>query len=66
MEDKGKVVGIEHIPELYSTGLENVSKSFSGLLQDGTILLINGDGQEGYRSEAPYNCIHVGAGRKIC
>jgi protein-L-isoaspartate(D-aspartate) O-methyltransferase len=65
MSDQGVVVGIEHIPQLYSLGVENISKSHSQLLENKIITLIEGDGRFGYKDQAPYNCIHVGAG-KIC
>jgi protein-L-isoaspartate(D-aspartate) O-methyltransferase len=61
MEDKGTVVGIEHIPELYKKGVENVSKSHKNLVDEGKIILKEGDGREGVIDYAPYNCIHVGA-----
>ncbi len=63
MSDQGIVVGIEHIPQLYSFGLENISKSHSQLLDDKKIILVEGDGRLGYKEQALYNCIHVGAGK---
>lgn len=62
MDDKGLVVGIEHIPQLCTLGLANISKSHSNLLDDKKIILIEGDGRLGSKDNAPYNCIHVGAG----
>ena len=61
MEDKGLVVGIEHIKELCDFANENISKSHKKLLDEKKIVLIEGDGREGYKSLGPYNCIHVGA-----
>ena len=61
MEDKGTVVGIEHIGELYKKGIENISKSHSDLIKEGKIILKEGDGRKGFSEYAPYNCIHVGA-----
>jgi protein-L-isoaspartate(D-aspartate) O-methyltransferase len=61
MDDEGTVLGIEHIPDLYKKGIENVSKSNKKLLEDGKIILKEGDGREGVTDYAPYNCIHVGA-----
>lgn len=61
MEDTGKVVGVEHIPELYKKGLENLSKSHKKLIDDGTIILKESDGRNGYSEYSPYDCIHVGA-----
>ena len=62
MDDEGIVVGIEHIEELYKKGVENISKSHSGLVKNNIIILVNGDGRLGYSEYEPYNCIHVGAG----
>eukprot|EP00485_Elphidium_margaritaceum_P005799 CAMPEP_0202690996 /NCGR_PEP_ID=MMETSP1385-20130828/5843_1 /ASSEMBLY_ACC=CAM_ASM_000861 /TAXON_ID=933848 /ORGANISM="Elphidium margaritaceum" /LENGTH=227 /DNA_ID=CAMNT_0049346337 /DNA_START=30 /DNA_END=713 /DNA_ORIENTATION=+ len=59
--DKGKVVGIEHIPELFNLGQSNLKKSHANLLKSGNVVLVNGDGRDGYKNEAPYDCIHVGA-----
>jgi protein-L-isoaspartate(D-aspartate) O-methyltransferase len=61
MEDQGIVVGVEHIPELYKKGFENLSKSYSNLLKEGKIILKEADGRLGSEENAPYDCIHVGA-----
>ena len=61
MEDKGTVIGVEHINELYKKSIENLSKSHKKLIDDGIIILIEGDGRKGYQEYAPYDCIHVGA-----
>jgi protein-L-isoaspartate(D-aspartate) O-methyltransferase len=65
MNDEGITVGIEHINELYETGLKNIQKSHSDLLKTNKIILAMGDGRNGYPDLAPYNCIHVGAGMKV-
>ena len=59
--DTGTVVGIEHIPELYDFGLQNIKKHHSQLIQDGKIILLNRDGRKGYKKDEFYNVIHVGA-----
>ena len=59
--DTGTVVGIEHIPELYDFGLNNVKKKNSDLIYKKKIIFINGDGREGCKKYAPYKAIHVGA-----
>lgn len=64
MNDKGHVIGIEHIKDLYSSGLYNISKNHKELLETKRIELILGDGRLGYRKKAPYKCIHVGAASK--
>jgi protein-L-isoaspartate(D-aspartate) O-methyltransferase len=61
MDDQGTVVGIEHIPELYKKGVENISKSHQKLIDGGKIILKEGDGRKGVEEFSPYNCIHVGA-----
>ena len=66
MNDKGKVIGIEHIKDLYNWGMNNISKHHKNLLDNKTIELILGDGRLGYKNMAPYKCIHVGAySRKV-
>ncbi|OCH86136.1 Pcmt1-prov protein [Obba rivulosa] len=58
----GKVVGIEHIPELAEWSKENLRRDGLGsALDDGRIEIIAGDGRKGYPSASPYNAIHVGA-----
>ena len=62
MNDKGCVVGVEHMEELYNLGKKNISKKYKNLLDEKKIELILGDGRLGYKAKAPYKCIHVGAG----
>ena len=61
MNDKGLVVGIKHIKDLYNYGEVNISKHHKNLLSNKKIELILGDGRNGYNKRAPYSCIHVGA-----
>ena len=61
MNDKGKVIGIEHIKDLYNWGIDNMNKNHSDLIESKKIELVLGDGRQGYRNKAPYKCIHVGA-----
>ena len=63
MDDKGLVVGVEHIKELVDRSIENVKKSHKNLLDEGKIILVTSDGRFGYEAKGPYNAIHVGAGR---
>lgn len=58
--ESGRVVGIEHIPELVNLATKNIKNDNSNLLTE-RIKLIVGDGRQGYPSEAPFNAIHVGA-----
>ncbi|PPQ71727.1 hypothetical protein CVT26_007637 [Gymnopilus dilepis] len=58
----GQVVGIDHIPELVSTSIENLKKDGKGeALDRGEIKMITGDGRQGYAADGPYDAIHVGA-----
>uniref|UniRef100_UPI00358F48D7 protein-L-isoaspartate(D-aspartate) O-methyltransferase-like isoform X1 n=1 Tax=Myxine glutinosa TaxID=7769 RepID=UPI00358F48D7 len=57
----GKVIGIDHIPELVNDSIKNVKKDDPGLLSTGRLKLITGDGRLGYLEDAPFDAIHVGA-----
>ena len=61
MNDKGNVIGIEHIKDLYDWGMNNISKHHKNLIENKKIELILGDGRLGYKNKAPFKCIHVGA-----
>ena len=61
MNDKGTVIGIEHIKDLYDFGLSNINKHHKDLIENKKIELVLGDGRLGYKKRAPYKCIHVGA-----
>lgn len=59
----GKVIGVDHIPQITNFSLKNLRKSpvHSGMLDDGTIRIVTADGRKGYPEEGPYDAIHVGA-----
>jgi len=58
----GTVVGIEHIPELTEWSVKNLKDDGLGeALEKGEIVMVAGDGREGYAAEGPYDAIHVGA-----
>ena len=61
MDDKGYVLGIEHIKELCDFGVKNMLKHHKNLLYNKIIELIHGDGRKGCNEKAPFDCIHVGA-----
>ena len=61
MNDKGCVVGIEHIKDLYDFGTQNISKHHKNLIENKSIELICGDGRLGCKEKAPFKSIHVGA-----
>ena len=61
---EGVAVGIEHIPELTARAITDVqrsSPSCANWMNEGRLVLITGDGREGYASKGPYDAIHVGA-----
>jgi protein-L-isoaspartate(D-aspartate) O-methyltransferase len=62
LSTSGKIVGIDHIPELVDWSRKNIRKDGLGKeLDDGRIQLVCGDGRKGFPHEAPYDVIHVGA-----
>lgn len=63
---KGKVVGVEHWPELVEGAKTNLKKDGKGpLLTEGRLELVCGDGRLGFAPEAPYDVIHVGAAAAV-
>ena len=61
MKFDGRVIGIEHIPELAEKAHKNIAKSYSKELELEKISILHKDGREGHEEEAPYDCICVGA-----
>ncbi|KAJ3310774.1 hypothetical protein HDV04_004656 [Boothiomyces sp. JEL0838] len=57
---KGKVVGIDHIPELVEQSKLNVLADHPALLENQLEFHV-GDGRVGFEAAAPYDAIHVGA-----
>ena len=59
---EGKVVGIDHIPDLVEWSRANVQRDGKqSLLDSGAVELHVRDGFGGYPERGPYDCIHVGA-----
>ncbi|XP_043500929.1 protein-L-isoaspartate(D-aspartate) O-methyltransferase-like [Polistes fuscatus] len=58
---RGRVVGIEHIPELIEVSTRNVREDCPHFLKDGRLIFVVGDGRLGHTADGPYNAIHVGA-----
>ncbi|KAF5743712.1 protein-L-isoaspartate O-methyltransferase 1 isoform X2 [Tripterygium wilfordii] len=59
---QGRVVGVEHIPELVTESIKNIDKSAAApLLKEGSLSIHVGDGRQGWPEFAPYDAIHVGA-----
>ena len=61
MNDKGCVVGIEHMKELYDLGTQNICKHHKDLIDNKKIELLCGEGRTYFKDKAPFKCIHVGA-----
>jgi len=59
----GKVVGVDHIQPLVDMAVTNTRKSAEGreLMDNGGIRYVKADGRLGWKEEAPYDAIHVGA-----
>jgi protein-L-isoaspartate(D-aspartate) O-methyltransferase len=59
----GQVIGIDHIPELVDLARSNMNKSEQGrqLQESGQVKFITADGRLGWKENAPYDAIHVGA-----
>ena len=58
----GKVVGVDHIPELVELGKKNMQQDGrTDMMESGQISMVVGDGRDGWEQEGPYDCIHVGA-----
>ena len=46
--NSGKVIGIDHIPELVEKSRQNMKQGNADLLESGRVLLVTGDGRQGY------------------
>jgi len=46
--NSGKVIGIDHIPELVEKSKQNIKRGNADLLESGRVLLVTGDGRQGY------------------
>lgn len=58
---KGRVVGVEHIPELIEIATKNIQADCPHLLRDGRVKFVVADGRQGFEADGPYDAIHVGA-----
>ncbi|CAL5362012.1 unnamed protein product [Camellia sinensis] len=70
---EGRAVGVEHIPELVDSSIQNIKKSAAApSLKEGSLsvhvgeesvlwLVISWNGRLGWQEFAPYDAIHVGA-----
>lgn len=57
----GKVVAIDHVQQLVELCQSNIRKADGALLDDGRLVVKQGDGWKGVPEHGPYDCIHVGA-----
>jgi protein-L-isoaspartate(D-aspartate) O-methyltransferase len=51
------------MPELAAESINNLNKSYSQAIKENKIIVKCGDGRLGCKEHAPYNAIHVGAGK---
>ncbi|XP_015430668.1 PREDICTED: protein-L-isoaspartate(D-aspartate) O-methyltransferase-like [Dufourea novaeangliae] len=58
---RGRVIGIDHIPELIELSIKNVREDCPHFIKEGRVNFIVGDGRLGQPADGPYNAIHVGA-----
>ena len=65
MDKQGKVVGIEHMQGLVDDSISNLRRNYEKEIDNGDIIVKCGDGRLGYKDFAPYDAIHVGAGKKL-
>ena len=61
MNDKGCVIGIEHMKEIYEFGTKNILLHHKNLLDEKKIELYLGDGRTYFKDKPLFKCIHVGA-----
>jgi len=59
--EKGKVIGIDRIPELVKWSKENVMRDNPALLEKEILTLKVADGWKEVEGEGPFDAIHVGA-----
>jgi protein-L-isoaspartate(D-aspartate) O-methyltransferase len=53
----GKVVGIDHIPQLVDASIANLKKDgLGGALETGEVVILSGDGRLGYAQEGVCVC----------
>jgi protein-L-isoaspartate(D-aspartate) O-methyltransferase len=57
----GKVYGMDVYKELVDMTKKNIQKADSDLLEQGIVQLRAGNGWQGWKEEAPFDAIHVGA-----
>jgi len=53
----GRVVGVEHIPELVEQAKKNTLRDQPTYIEKGRIVFSAADGRIGFPQEAPYDCM---------
>jgi len=61
LEGKGKVLGIERIPQLVKWSQENVQRDHPEFIEAGLLEIKQADGWKVLEGEGPFDAIHVGA-----
>ncbi|CAG2165140.1 unnamed protein product [Oppiella nova] len=56
---KGRVIGVEHIPQLVQQSIETTDKHYPQLKGSGVMKIYLGDGRFGHSSEGPYDLIFI-------
>ena len=54
-------IGLDHIKEIVDLSKNNISKRHKHFIDMGRIKFVSKDGRDGYKENAPYHIIHVGA-----
>ncbi|XP_031623824.1 protein-L-isoaspartate(D-aspartate) O-methyltransferase [Contarinia nasturtii] len=55
------VIGIEHQAPLVELSIKNINADDPTFIKNGELIIVEGDGRNGYEEFAPYDIIHVGA-----
>uniref|UniRef100_A0A8D8Q8Q5 protein-L-isoaspartate(D-aspartate) O-methyltransferase n=2 Tax=Cacopsylla melanoneura TaxID=428564 RepID=A0A8D8Q8Q5_9HEMI len=61
MNCTGQVIGVEHVPSLVNSSIQNILHSNPRLLMNGHIKFVVMDGRRGYAKKAPYDIILMSA-----
>lgn len=58
---EGKVIGVDHIPQLVELSTRNLKNDNPDFLNSGNVVFVTADGRKGVPEHGPYDAIHVGA-----
>ena len=59
IEPSGRVIGIEHIPQLFQQSIQTIDKYYPSLKESGVLKMYLTDGRFGCASEAPFDIIFI-------